>query len=161
MRKTVARPTPEAAFARRGDQLGGREVAVLLGDQRGQRPTRLGHAVAGAVERVDDRGGVCHRRSLPQLRHSLIKLEMRPMEMGRPAHDVVTDGPRDRAAVRRCFAARRDATPSYPCIESREPTVSKATTTPQTRRARRAAEREAATPLDDDAASRPDGRRSS
>ena len=35
---------------RGGDQLGGREMAVLLGDQRGQRAPRLRHAVAGAVE---------------------------------------------------------------------------------------------------------------
>ena len=71
MRKTVARPTPGASGTRRGDQLGGREVAVLLGDQGGQRPARLRQAVAGAVQGGDDRGRVSHRRTLPQLRHSL------------------------------------------------------------------------------------------
>ena len=45
-----------------GDELGGGEVAVLVGDQRGQRPARLGQAVAGTVERGDDRGRVGHRR---------------------------------------------------------------------------------------------------
>ena len=43
-------PDGGAALLGRGDQLGGREVAVLLGDQRGQRPARFRQAVAGAVE---------------------------------------------------------------------------------------------------------------
>ena len=71
MRKTVAARRPSAARTRRGDQLGGGEVAVLLGDQGGQRPARLGQAVAGAVEGGDDRGRVGHRGRLAQLRHSL------------------------------------------------------------------------------------------
>ena len=62
---------------RGGDQLGGREMAVLLGDQRGQRAPRLRHAVAGAVEGSHDRGGVAHGRRLAQLRHSLINSQGR------------------------------------------------------------------------------------
>ena len=33
-----------------GDQLGGREVTLLVGDEGGKRPARLGQAIAGAVE---------------------------------------------------------------------------------------------------------------
>ena len=64
-------PDGGTALLGRGDQLGGGEVAVLLGDQRGQRPAGLRHAVAGAVEGGDDRGWVGHLRRLAQLRHSL------------------------------------------------------------------------------------------
>ena len=64
--------------------------------------------------------------------------------MGHPACDLVTDGPCGgrRSGGDAAGTSRRDGT--HPCIEDREPTVSKATNTPQTRRARRAAEREAA-----------------
>ena len=50
----------EVLVARRVHQVGRREVAVLLGDQRRQRPAWLGQAVAGAFERGHDRGGVAH-----------------------------------------------------------------------------------------------------
>ncbi len=66
-------------------QLGGREMAVLLGDQRGQCASRLRHAVTGAVEGSHDRGGVAHGGRLAQLRHSLINTQGRPAMGHRPA----------------------------------------------------------------------------
>ena len=53
-------PDPETPFPRRDDQLGGREVAVLIGDERREGAPRLGQPVAGAVERGHDRGRVGH-----------------------------------------------------------------------------------------------------
>ena len=44
-------PDPETPVPRRADQLGGREVAVLIGDERCEGAPRLGQPVAGAVER--------------------------------------------------------------------------------------------------------------
>jgi hypothetical protein len=37
------------------DKLGRGEVALLVGDQRGQRPARLGQPVPRTIKSVDDR----------------------------------------------------------------------------------------------------------
>src|SRR5512143_1765405 len=54
-----------------GDEVRGREMAVLVGDESGERPARLGQPVAGAIERGDDRSGRSHAPSLARLRQSL------------------------------------------------------------------------------------------
>ena len=64
--------------------------------------------------------------------------------MGHLAWKVVTDGSCGGAGRPQMLLARRNATLSIHASKTQEPIVTKATSTPQTRRARRAAEREAA-----------------
>lgn len=52
---------PEALRPGASDELGGREMTLLICDQEGKRSARLRQAVAGAIERADDRGRVSHR----------------------------------------------------------------------------------------------------
>jgi hypothetical protein len=47
------------------DKLGGREVAVLIGDEGREGAPRFGQPVAGAVERGHDRSRVGHVGTLP------------------------------------------------------------------------------------------------
>lgn len=58
------RRATDAKLARTGvpDELGSREVAVLVGDEGRDGPARLSQAIAGYVEGGDDRGGVSHGR---------------------------------------------------------------------------------------------------
>ena len=53
---------PESARPGLGDEIGGGEVAGLIGDERRERPARLGQAIAGAVERGDVVGRFGHGR---------------------------------------------------------------------------------------------------
>ena len=48
----------QAAVVGRRDELGRGEVAFLVGDQRGQRPARLGQPVPSTIKGVDDRPGL-------------------------------------------------------------------------------------------------------
>lgn len=64
-------PHTEAAAPSSRDELSGGEVALLIGNQHGQRSSWLGQPVAGTVKRVNDRRRVSHPRTVPQMRSSL------------------------------------------------------------------------------------------
>ena len=91
----------EMLAARRFDQLGGGEVAVAVRDEGCDGAPRSGQAVAGVVERRDDRRWVSHgATSLPQVRHSLNKQrEAGPLgprsRDPRPSHPPVAGGDAD------------------------------------------------------------------
>ena len=86
------------------DQLGGREVAILVSDEGSDGPARLSQAIAGSIEGGDDRGGVsqgrqptiCATESQKRRKRSTGRWAGRPIGSGPTALPVT-------APVRQCL----------------------------------------------------------